>query len=239
MWRQLLQGVRELAYPNLCLWCRELFDDPNDCFCPACLAAFTTDDEVVCPRCTSTVAASADVRDGCVRCRDENLRFDSAFRLSEYRPPLSDVILRMKQPAGDLLAEGIADVWAGQMAPRIRPLAPNIIVPVPLHWRRRLWRGFNVANLLGRALGNRLGIPGHGSALRRVRPTPSQTTLTPAQRRTNVRNAFAVRRRFQMNGALAVLVDDVLTTGSTLSEAARALKAAGVKSVHAAVIAHR
>lgn len=239
MWRELLLGVRELAYPNICVWCRELHDDTQADFCPKCVAEFTTDTETTCPRCSSSVAEMADVSKGCPRCVGDKLHFESAMRMNGYQPPISDVILRMKQPTGDVLTECMAKLWSVKMAPRIRPLGANIIMAVPLHWRRRLWRGFNVPQLLAGTLAKTLKIPCRTNLLRRTRATPSQTTRTPAQRRENVRHAFVARRPSELAGKTILLVDDVLTTGSTLSDAARALKAAGVTSVHAAVIAHR
>ncbi|WP_020471746.1 ComF family protein [Zavarzinella formosa] len=239
MWRDLLHGVRQLAYPNLCLWCRELHDDPAADFCQKCLAEFTTDPEAICPRCCLTVAPQVDVSAGCVQCRDIRFHFESATRLNTYKPPLSDVIVRMKRPPGEDLAESLAKVWADKMAAKMQPLKPDMVMPIPLHWRRRLWRGFNGPNLFAIALASRLRIPCRPRLLRRVRPTPSQTTLTVAQRRDNMRNAFAARKPKELAGKTVILVDDVLTTGSTLSEAAKALKSAGTATVHVAVIARR
>ncbi len=239
MWRDFLHGVRQLAYPNLCLWCRDLHEDSDADFCPRCLAAFTNDPEATCPRCSSTVAPHADLTGGCVRCREFTFHFDSAARMAEYKPPLADVIVRMKRPPGDALAECLANVWAQTMAAKLDPFKPDLIVPIPLHWRRRLWRGFNGPTIFAQALAARLRIPCRPRLLRRTRPTPSQTTLTAAQRRENVKNAFAVRSARGLAGKSVIVVDDVLTTGSTTSEAAKALKAAGVAAVHVMVIAHR
>jgi len=239
MWRAFLHGVRQLAYPDLCLFCRDLHDDPDADFCPKCLSAFTCDPEATCPRCASTVAPQADVTGGCVRCRDVAFHFDSSARMNEYKPPISDAVIRMKRLPGDILAECLAKVWAETMAPKLRALNPAVVVPVPLHWRRRLWRGFNGPAIFAHALATRLRVPCRPRLLRRTRATPSQTTLTPAQRRENVKNAFAVRNWSGLAGKTVILIDDVLTTGSTTSEAAKALKAAGAAAVHVAVIAHR
>jgi len=108
----------------------------------------------------------------------------------------------------------------------------DMVVPVPLHWRRRRQRGFNQAEALARAL----GLPWR-NALRRTRRTPSQTDLPAAQRHANVRNAFALRRRASVSGRSILLTDDVATTGATLEACATVLRAAGAREVRALTVA--
>jgi ComF family protein len=101
---------------------------------------------------------------------------------------------------------------------------------VPLHWRRRLQRGFNQSALLAGAVARRYGIPVR-SALRRTRATPTQAGLTHAGRRSNVAGAFRVARPETVAGRRVLLVDDVMTTGATASACAAALKRAGARYV--------
>jgi ComF family protein len=136
------------------------------------------------------------------------------------------------------LAEVLGEVWAEQTGPRIRELKPAVVVPVPLHWWRRWARGFNQSESLARTLAAGLALPFFPTVLRRVRNTPYQTRQTPSVRRDNVRNAFMVRSKTPIVRKTVLLVDDVLTTGSTASEAARALRAAGAERVVVAVLAH-
>jgi ComF family protein len=107
----------------------------------------------------------------------------------------------------------------------------HVLVPVPLHPRRRRERGFNQSVLLARALARPLGIRVAEDALARREDTPPQTGLTAAQRRANVARAFVVRRRPAVAGRIVVLVDDVFTTGATARACARALAAAGAAEV--------
>ena len=108
------------------------------------------------------------------------------------------------------------------------------MVPVPLHWRRHLARGYNQAERIGRPLAGRLELP-FTSALARLRATPPQSRLDQAARLRNLRQAFVVRRPDSVAGRHVVLVDDVATTGATLDAAAATLKAAGAAVVTAVV----
>jgi ComF family protein len=125
----------------------------------------------------------------------------------------------------------IARTMARYMAPLVSPGADLILVPVPLH-RTRLWqRGFNQSALVSREIGRRLGIASDPLALRRIRRTPPLKGMSPLQRRKTVASAFRVRDKAAVAGRTVVLVDDVLTTGSTAEACARALKRAGAARV--------
>lgn len=134
--------------------------------------------------------------------------------------------------AGEAVSE-ILKPLVGQMS----QLPPNtVIVPVPLHRRRILERGFNQSLLIAQSL-NQLHPWPIKSWLRRQRYTKPQAQLTAGQRTTNVIDAFSMAEPFARMPASAILVDDVLTTGSTLSECAKVLKASGVKHVYACTVA--
>jgi ComF family protein len=112
----------------------------------------------------------------------------------------------------------------------------DAVVPVPLHWVRRWQRGYNQSSAIAYGLASRLRLPFRPGWLRRTRNTPSQTKQTASGRRDNVRGAFAVPRRVRLDGQTVLLVDDVMTTGATASEAARALRKAGAGRVAVAVL---
>jgi ComF family protein len=236
---ELVRGFRQLVYPAVCARCPALIDDPADDFCAACAEALTADPHFTCPRCTSTVGEHADVSGGCTRCRGERFQFDSAARLGPYDGPLRDAILAMKHRSGEATAECLGRLWARHHADRFRTLGAQVVIPVPLHWWRRFRRGYNQAEALAAAIAVRLKVEHRPGWLRRVRPTPSQAQLAKSARRTNVRGAFRAARRARLAGRTVLLVDDVLTTGSTAGEAARALRQAGAAAVHVAVLAHR
>jgi ComF family protein len=152
-----------------------------------------------------------------------------------YAGEAVDWIHRFKYPKPGLsgLDPAAACVLRGVMreaAERAPGPAPQLVVPVPLHPRRLRMRGFNPAGVLARAVAREVGTRFEATALVRVRDTPSQTGLTRSVRRRNLRGAIraASRRRLPER---VWLVDDVVTTGSTLEAAAEALRRGGVKSV--------
>jgi len=239
MFLDLARGVRQLVYPPICAWCETLVSTPIDDLCPVCVRALIEDPHFTCPRCASTVGEHADVSDGCPSCRDERFHFDSAIRLGAYDGLLRDVILAMKRRTGETLGECVGRMWARHLATRFQSLGVNLVIPVPLHWWRRLWRGHNQAEHLSTAVAKILRAEHRPGWLRRIRPTPSQVGRPRTIRQKNVQGAFRAARGANLKGRSVLLVDDVLTTGSTASEAARALRDADARIVHVAVLARR
>lgn len=115
----------------------------------------------------------------------------------------------------------------------------DLVVPVPLHYRRLVQRGYNQAGWLAQAVARKSGVPVKVAALKRTKATPSQGGLSARARKRNVAGAFAIRPRYApaIEGRRIVLVDDVLTTGATLSGCVRALRAAGASEVNVLVLA--
>jgi ComF family protein len=236
--RTFTRGLMQLLYPNTCWICDQHLGEEYVDFCSTCRTLLTVDPHATCPRCSSTVGPFVDLDGGCTRCRGTTFGFDQALRLGPYEGLLREVILRLKHPAGEGLAELIGKLWAEQAAPRLRELKPDAILPVPLHWLKHWRRGYNQSQALARALAEHLRVPCQSRWLRRVRPTPPQTQQTPGARLDNVRGAFRARRGLAVEGKTVLLVDDVLTTGSTASEAARALRVGRPARIVVAVLAH-
>lgn len=135
------------------------------------------------------------------------------------------------------LARPLALLMLEQSADSLRQLQPDLIIPVPLHRSRLRERGFNQAVLLGKKLSCQLGVPLHIATLKRIRYTEPQIELSAAERQLNVKGAFSVIDPALVTGKRIVLLDDVMTTGSTLNECAKALKTAGADLVIATTVA--
>jgi len=152
--------------------------------------------------------------------------FDAAYCFGSYEGILREWIHLYKYSRVKTMLRPLADLLASAL-PRDERF--DLIVPVPLHWRRRWNRGFNQAELLARDLAARFGIP-CTAALRRVRATASQTGLSNSGRRKNVATAFAIRRH-RVAGRNVLLVDDVMTTGATAAACGSVLRRAGATRV--------
>ena len=157
-----------------------------------------------------------------------------------YEHPVDELIRRLKYQ-GAIAHARVLGVLLAEIACRRSDELPALLVPVPLHAARWRERGFNQAAVIARYAGHLLGIPVTRHATARVRDTPSQTALDVHARRLNVRGAFAVRdgrarARLLAAGHVAI-VDDVITTGSTMNELRRVLLEAGVRRVEVWAVA--
>jgi ComF family protein len=238
MLRELGRGLVRLLYPGLCSVCHAPLPPELDRFCESCRTELVIDPFSTCPRCAATVGpfARATLKEGCTRCWNLSFRFERVLRLGPYDGLLREVILRLKHLSGDGLAELLGELWAEHAETALRDARADVVVPVPLHWRRRWQRGYNQSLALARGVSARLRLPCRPSWLRRIRHTPMQTEQAPSTRWDNVRRAFRATRKVSRGGSV-LLIDDVMTTGSTVNEAATALLAAGAARVVVAVLA--
>lgn len=173
----------------------------------------------------------------CPLCRRHRLWFDRVTSLGDYEEDLRQNVLRMKRPEGESVAASMAQLLSTQRREQIQQFAPDLLVPIPMHWMRRLARRTNSAEVVAEHLGRALQVRVARRVLARSRNTLPQKDLSPNSRFRNVRGSFRVRRGYDIRGARVALVDDILTTGATCSEAAKMLKEAGAQDVAAIVVA--
>ncbi|MGD9632310.1 MAG: double zinc ribbon domain-containing protein [Pirellulales bacterium] len=227
----------DLLFPPACAGCHaELESSRPASFCDACLGRVEILRGAKCTKCGAPVPGGAP-RQTCPRCGDVKLWFDETLALGEYEGLLREWLLRMKDDGGKSLTLNLAELLWREHAGRLAQFEANVVVPVPMHWRRRLQRGANAPVILAERLADHLRTPLATELLRRTRHTQPQFSVPPSRRRANVRNAFAVRAGYHFEGARVLLVDDILTTGSTASAAARTLKQAGAARVTVVVAA--
>ncbi len=202
---------------------------------------------LVCGICGERLASPYAVSDGMTRCgacqRLEPL-FVKAVAYGSYQGGLRELIHLLKyeqvRPAAGVLGRMLGEA-AGAVAPLLDQARP-LVLPVPLHAAKLRQRGFNQSELIARAALKSPALsavswPLHTWVLERSRPTESQTGLTRHQRRENIRGAFRVHNADTVAGRTILLVDDVFTTGTTVSECARVLRKAGASQVWVATVA--
>jgi len=227
-WRSRATGWLDALWPRACAGCGGALAGEAS-LCASCEAQLRAIPVGACPHCQRHPATATG------RCAERPARDPLAACVSAVwlEAPVSDWIHRFKYPPPGLLGlapgpAAAARALALRAARRAPEPSPDLVVPVPLHPRRLRARGFNPAALLARALARSRGLDCDPLALERLRDTPSQTGLAIAARRRNVAGCMSARRRAP---ACVWLVDDVLTTGATAREAARALRAAGARRV--------
>lgn len=163
----------------------------------------------------------------CGNCLVSAPPWDGALAALIYDYPVDRLVHRFKFRRNLICGQALADEMLAMPGLSAAP-RPDVLVPVPLHFTRRFMRGFNQAEFLARSLGRQLGIPVGADRLRRTRRTPAQSGLDKKARQKNIRGAFSGQR---LRGLRIALIDDVMTTGTTLAECTRAARLAGAKSV--------
>ncbi|MBI4536445.1 MAG: ComF family protein [candidate division NC10 bacterium] len=235
--RDVLAASLHLVFPSPCATCGRPLDwERRSALCGTCWSRLERMPTSGCQRCgwpypaAETAAGAAEPL--CQRCREAADAFRLARAPLRYRQDgIARAAILLAKHGGRLpLLHHLAHLLAAEAPRFLAPEEWDVLVPVPLHWRRRWRRGFNQAEVLARAVGRAMGISVAGRALRRVRATPPQQG-DPEARRRNVRDAFRVPRPGQIAGRRVLLVDDVFTTGATANAAARALLAAGAAEV--------
>ncbi len=222
----LASATLDLLFPPRCVTCGR----GGSFFCDACLVGATPVPEPQCNLCGQPIAGGA----LCVRCAESPVAGSGLRSVFVYAGSIQAAVRALKYHNMRVMAPPLGAAMAHHLA--TWGVRPDIIVPVPLHPHRLRERGYNQAELLARALGRETGIPVRPVALDRLRDTSAQARTSSAdERRRNVAGAFAAREA--VCGGRALLVDDVCTTGATLSACAEALLTAGAAQVWGLTVA--
>lgn len=216
-------------FPIHCLGCNTL----DHWICPECHTTLPVVTEQCCPLCKKHTTINGEVCHACTK--HHNNSFDGVFVASYYKDRLlKKVIHYYKYRFVHDLADPLALLLAQSLQNSTLP-SPDIVIPVPLHKRRLRWRGFNQAEKLAHSLD--LRIPVITDILLRVRYTkPQASTKNKGDRERNLNSAFSVHNKKRVGNKNILLIDDVMTTGTTLKECASTLKDAGAKNVYCIVL---
>jgi ComF family protein len=225
-----------LLYPPVCAICGA--NTPaGEYLCDLCEGTAVRIVAPFCQKCTEPFEGAITSAFTCANCTHRAIHFDAAVAAYRSRGIVREIIHSFKYNRQIYLRRLVARWLCAALADeRLRDCRFDVIVPVPLHPTRQRERGFNQASLLAELLSAEISVPSK-PLLERTRYTTTQTALDRAERMENLHNAFRLRKTANVRDLQVLLIDDVLTTGSTLSECARILKRAGAMSVHAATAA--
>lgn len=233
--RRLLHAV----LPVECAGCGvALTDDPVPFFCRSCWTTIKPFAGPACPHCglpfASDVALTYSPDHRCLSCRQHPPAFTRAWACYVYEPPLQQAIHLFKYRSKVVLTRALGTLLRHAWH---RPTDADILMPVPLHASRLREREYNQSLLLADELNRDLRLPLMYDNLVRLRATPPQTELSRSERLANLRRCFAVRRPAEIAGKRVLLVDDVMTTGTTVNECAKVLRKAGADEVYVVTLA--
>jgi ComF family protein len=242
---RMLRGAADIVVPPLCLNCRRPLGS-HDALCAACWRQLRFIRAPLCDRLGiplpydasrdfSDATASAPIVSAAALADPPD--WDRSRAVAQFGPVMRDLIHAFKY-ADRHDARALFGRWLVGAGGELLADA-DAIVPVPLHRWRLIGRKFNQAAILAREVSRATGVPADMLALQRVKATPSQVGLTEAERRRNLTGAFRVsaRARARIEGRRLLLLDDVITTGSTAGACARALRRAGAARVDVLALA--
>ena len=222
--------ILDLLYPEKCVFCGSLVYG-GERVCLDCSRHLPYLTEPVCRQCGKPIEDERVTL--CSDCERRGISFiDETASLWIYEDPVKSALMDFKYGGCTSDADFYAKELVDRYARRIRAWSPDALVPVPIHRRRQWFRGYNQATELAFHIGRRLGIP-VTELLIRDRYTAPQKSLSPSERRANLRDAFSVDMDMEPDRYDSVLlIDDIYTTGATLESCAEHLKDAGVQRVY-------
>ena len=243
-----VRGAADFLYPPVCRLCTSELPEPNGGtttseaipaapFCEACRRGLFAGHGLACLRCGASIGPYLDPKVPCSFCRNERFAFERVVRLGVYDDLLRTACLRAKTSGAEPLAAGLAELLWECETEAFRDAKVDVVVPVPHHWLRRFYHSHNAAHTLGSVWASQLQVPLASHILVKRRWTRPQARLTPHERRQNLRNVFQAVPSQGLAGAVVLLADDVMTTGTTAHESAKVLVQAGAARVIVAVVA--
>jgi ComF family protein len=232
----MLRALASLFYPPICTICAANVRD-REYLCDDCGGKLSRIVAPFCQTCSEPFSGAIDGYFTCANCAHRTLEFQSAVAAYRSRGIVRRVVHDFKY-GRQVYLRHLVGAWLNTAFEdeRLRGVSFDLLVPVPLHPARERERGFNQAALLAEIVGKSRGLACR-PVLERTRYTTTQTAFDRAERMENLHNAFRLRKKMDVRELRVLLIDDVLTTGATLSECARVLKKAGASVVYAATAA--
>ncbi|MDR3181778.1 MAG: double zinc ribbon domain-containing protein [Planctomycetaceae bacterium] len=242
MFADVFVRLLDLLCPAICPVCGNV-SDSGGLICPSCEEKMVTASDAFCRRCGAKRHDGKSDEPDCLRCRNTAFRFRRAVALGDYETDLRTLVLKMKKEKNGYTAIDTARLLVKHRRSELTASPPDLVTAVPMFKRRRRYRGVNSPDIIAAEIARQLKIPLALSLVSRIRSTHVQHSLSPAERRENVSEAFDMntpgwfRSVPNVKGKHILLVDDILTTASTCCEVSNVLLKAGAKTITAAVIA--
>lgn len=225
-----INNIIEFIFPPICISCNTYNNETDYLVCSPCWERAANRDYPICSSCRHPVGSNGI----CAKCKD--LNYFPVFSLGEYKDPLKAIIHQYKYHGLKRLGETLAEKLMDRFQDNLAKYGSDLIIPVPLRSYREKSRGFNQAAVLADIIGKRLNRPSAPEALIKIRRTADQARLDLKQRLENIKGSFKVSN-VNLANKKVIIVDDVITTGATVAEAARVIIEAGAKPVAVCTIA--
>ncbi len=235
-----LDRLADLVWPRVCAveGCSRASDRAGRHLCSRCFATLPFHEAgSACSVCGTPIAATVHHAFVCEACREKPPHYACVRSALLYEEPVGQLVQDFKFRRATWLCEDLTDLLEGAVRAKLAFAEIDVVVPVPLHPNRLRERGYNQSALLAQALAQRLSRRFDDASLVRPLDTEHQARLSGEARQNNLRNAFAVARPAWVRGRTVLLVDDVMTTGATLSQCAAPLMKAGAARVWCATLA--
>lgn len=239
-WSAPVRAGLDLLFPAECVACRGDLGAERASelpLCDRCESALSFINRPVCRRCAAPVPFTHGITLACNHCRRDKLRFERAIALGNYEGLLRQLVMRMKVDRQGVLTRTLADLAWRRLEPQLRELDIDVVTAVPMHRWRRWQRGANPPLAIAQRLAERMNVPCARQMLRFVRNVRPQVELSRKGRFLNLAGEMVVSPSYLLASARVLIVDDILTTGATCSEAARAMRRAGAAEVTVLVLA--
>ena len=240
MIKNILKNISNLVYPRICVACKKTLgeDQPTNYICYSCLSAIQKNKPPFCQICGRHLDPKKGFSSLCVKCKRSRYAFDRAFSPCSYSGTTRELIQLLKYKNKIYLAKPLAGFLVEFIKEYDFPIdMADLIVPIPLHKRKLREREFNQSQLLAKHVSDEFNVRLSDGNLFRIKDNQAQAELTDEKRWENVMGIFGLNNPIEFSNKTIILIDDVITTGATVSEAASTLKENGANLVFVLTLA--
>ncbi len=233
-----VSGLVSLFYPQHCVICGQYLEQSDFDLCKRCWDGLPTIGSSYCEKCGAYLGPYTKPAKTCSRCKSELKYLKKVVALFRYKDTAKELIHRLKFDRERHVAYCLANMLASHLSTDDFISKIDFMIPVPLHWKREMHRTFNQSEIICSTLAKKLGLKYRTNILVRTKATREQSKLKHRERLNNLKDAFALSlvKKHKIRNKTILLVDDVMTTGATMSECAKVLKKGGAKRIYGVVV---